>query len=86
MTREDFEKARELDNVIEELKLKADSMLKMATRLKKSQCSGVIDFGNAIPAIRVEPEDLAFVAEIYHKRFNEIQRQIGELLEEFHSI
>ena len=86
MKREDFEKAKELDNMISELTLKAEAMLQMATRLENAQCCGILDFGNALPNIRLNPEDLVIVAELYYKRYSTIQKQIGELTKEFYSI
>ena len=79
MKREDFEKAKELDNQISELTLLAEAMLQNAKRLKEAGCCGVIEFGQALPTIRLTPEDLGIVAEIYYKRHNDIQRKIGEL-------
>ena len=79
MRRDDFENARELDKQMSELMLEAEVMLQNAKRLKEAGCCGVIEFGQALPTIRLTPEDLGIVAEIYYKRHNDIQRKIGEL-------
>lgn len=86
MKREDFEKAKELDDMISELALKAEQINNMATSIENAKCCGVIDFGQAYPSIRLNPEDLVIVSELLYKRYNNIQEQIGELKKEFYSI
>lgn len=86
MKQEDYEKAKEIDNRIVELTLKAEEAIQIAKRIDDAEVDGVLTFGPSTVGITIKKEALLSIAEYYYKRHNNIQNQIVELKKEFYAI
>lgn len=87
MKQEDFEKAKEIDNRIAELTLKAEAAIQTAKRIENLDGTPVLDnVSENVIRIKLDKDALKILSEYYYKRHNDIQKRIGELKKEFYNI
>lgn len=88
MKQEDFEKAKEIENRIEELTLQAEKDIQFAKRIETGNESVRLKFGLGLDSELFLMDEGAKngLSEFYYKRHNDLQEQIGELKKEFYEI
>ena len=88
MKQEDFERAKEIENLIAELTLMAEKDIQVAKHLESGSGSVHVNFGIGLRLEQVvlDKEAMKVLSEFYYKRHNDIQKQIGELKKEFYNI